>query len=525
VPIPRSNLPDVLLPKARSGETIRTLDGQTRTLAPETLVIADAKRPIAIAGVMGGADSEVGPGTVAIVLESACFNAPSVRRTGRRLALKTEASARFERGVDPRLPVTAMERACALIELIGAGQARGTVVDRYPARIEPRLVRLRRDRIALVLGATLPDDDVRRILESLGFALHVSDDGWDVTVPTRRVDVMREADLIEEVARHYGFDRIPVTFPVLADAPPPVDPRITQARQLRAVMTGSGFSEAVTFGFIPAAAAASFAADDDIVAIANPVSETLAVLRPSVLPGLVDAIAHNRRRERRDVRLFELGARFSRRDGERRSLALAWTGAAVPEHWSGGARDVDFFDVKGVVERVCDVLMVRVRTTPHTETWLAAGRAAALLVGDVRIGVLGQLPPAIADRHGLPSHDPVYVAELDLDAADAVAGSRGVSVEPLPRFPSVTRDLSVLVDAALPAEALRQTIRDAAPATLEQVREFDRYQGKGIPEHQVSLSIRLVFRSADRTLTDADAQLAMDAVLALLASRHGAVQR
>jgi phenylalanyl-tRNA synthetase beta chain len=376
-----------------------------------------------------------------------------------------------------------------------------------------------------LLGTHLPEPDVRRILESLGFALRHAGDGWDVTVPTRRIDVLREVDLVEEIARHYGFDRIPVTFPALTGAPPPVDPRITQARQLRAVMTGSGFSEAVTFGFIATAAAAPFAGDDDLAAIANPLSETFAVLRPSVLPGLVDAVAHNRRRERRDVRLFEIGARFSRARGERRSLALAWTGAAVPEHWSGGARDVDFFDVKGVVDRVCDALMLDARTESHVEPWLAAGRSAAVLVDGVRVGVLGQLARGVADRHGLPVQDPVYVAELDLDAADDVAGAGHVRVDPLPRYPSVTRDISVLVETTLPAEAVRRTIREAAPSTLERVSEFDRYQGKGIPDGQVSLSVRLVFRAADRTLTDAEIQHAMDAILAALAARHGAVQR
>ena len=217
---------------AKPGETLRTLDGQVRELSPEMLVIADAERPVAVAGVMGGADSEVTAATTTIVLESAYFNPLSVRRTSRKLGLKTEASMRFERGADPRLPITAMERACALLEMIGAGRARGTVVDRYPARIEPTVLRLRRARIEGLLGVSVPDADIHRILESLGFALREAADGWDVTVPTRRVDVVREVDLIEEIARHYGFDRLPVTFPALTSAPPPVDPRITRARHL-----------------------------------------------------------------------------------------------------------------------------------------------------------------------------------------------------------------------------------------------------------------------------------------------------
>jgi len=510
---------------AARGEKLRTLDGQTRELSPEMLVIADAQRAVAVAGVMGGSDTEVTDTTTAIVLESAYFNPLSVRRTSKALGLKTEASMRFERGADPRLAVTAMERACALLEMIGAGRARGTVVDRHPVHAEPTVLRLRREKIQGLLGAAIPDSDVKRILESLGFALRDAASGWDVTVPTRRVDCAREVDLIEEIARHYGFDRLPVTFPALTSAPPPVDPRITGARHLRTVLTAAGFSEAVTFGFIGEAAAAPFATEGDLVPIANPLSENFAVLRPSALPGLVDAVSHNRRREQRDVRLFEIGNRFSRSAGERRAVACAWTGVAGGDHWSGGARDVDFFDIKGVALRICEAVRVESQTEPHRETWLVPGRTAAVVSNGTRIGVVGQLAPAIAETHGLPQGEAVYVAELDLDALEEAAGSREVRVEPLPRYPSVTRDVSILLDDTLASADVRKTIRAAAPPTLVRVREFDRYQGKGIPENKVSLSLRLTFRSSDRTLTDSDVQAAMDAVLAALKTEHGAVQR
>ena len=516
---------EIRIRTARDGETIRTLDGQQRTLEAGMLVIADAERPVAVAGVMGGADSEVTAGTKTIVLESAFFNPLSVRRTSKKLGLKTEASMRFERGTDPRLPVTAMERACALLDAIKSGQPAGTVADRYPTRVEPRVIRLRRRRIAGFLGVTIQDAEIRRILESLGFALRDVEDGWDVTIATRRVDVQREVDLLEEVARHFGFDRIPARFPALLAAAPVVDPRTTRARLLRSVMTGAGFSEAVTFGFIGADAAAAFEPSEQLVPIANPLSENFAVLRPSLLPGLVDAVAYNRRREQRDIRLFEIGARFSKDGGERRSLGCAWMGSAIAEHWSGGARDVDFFDMKGVVERVCGASMVQAETTPHREAWLVAGRSAVLSVRGTAVAVLGQLTPANAEHHGLSGLDVVYVAEVDLDALDRVAGGGVRRIDALPRHPSSSRDISILIDAALPAQTIRSTVKDAAPATLTSVREFDRYQGKGIPEGKVSLSLRLVFRSSDRTLTDVEVQSAMDAVLAALKERHEAVQR
>jgi phenylalanyl-tRNA synthetase beta chain len=517
--------PHIRVRTALGAETLQTLDGQKRVLSPDMLVIADAKRAVAVAGVMGGAETEVTNATTTIVLESAYFNPASVRRTSKKLGLKTEASMRFERGADPGLPLAAMRRAIALIENIGAGTARGDVVDENPKRIEPGTLRLRRSKIAAVLGTSIPDADVLRILEGLGFGLRNAEDGWNVTIPTRRVDVAREVDLIEETARHYGFDRLPVTFPAVTSAPPQLDPRILRARQLRGVLTGGGFSEAVTFGFMREPSAAPFAAEHDLVPIANPLSENFAVLRPSVLPGLIDAVAHNRRREQRDVRLFEIGARFTRAAGEGRAVACVWTGMASPEHWSGSGRAVDFFDVKAIVERVCEAVGVEVHASASVRPWLTPGQCADVVSNGSVVGAMGRLTPTLAAAHGLPAADPVYVAEIDLDMVERLAAGRAIRVAPLPRYPSVTRDISILIDERVTADAIRQTIRDAAPSTLVRVSEFDRYQGKGIPEGSVSLSLHLTFRSSDRTLTDIEVQAAMDQIIAALKDTHEAVQR
>ena len=517
--------PQIRVRTALPGESLRTLDGQTRGLTPDMLIIADAERATAVAGVMGGGDSEVTAGTTTIVFESACFDPLSVRRTSKALGLKTEASMRFERGADVQLPSRALARACALLESTGSGRARGLVVDAYPSPRDAAVVRLRRARIGRLLGTNVDDVDVTRILGGLGFEPAPTADGWNVGVPTRRVDIRREVDLIEEVARHYGLDRLPTTFPVLSTAPPVLDPKIKRARLLRSVLTAAGFSEAVTFGFVSEVAAAPFTPADDLVPIANPLSETFAVLRPSALPGLVDALAHNRRREQRDTRLFEIGARFTRQGGERSTVACAWGGAATLEHWSGGRRQVDFFDIAAVAGRICDALRVDVRTEPEATTWLVPGRAAALVNHDTRIGVLGQLAPAVAERHGLPGAEAVYVADIDLDAVEHVRRGADWRIASLPRYPSVTRDISILLDDTIPAAAVRAAVRDAAPATLAGVTEFDRYQGKGIPENKVSLSLHLTFRSPTRTLTDAEVQVGMEAVLDALRTRLGAEQR
>jgi phenylalanyl-tRNA synthetase beta chain len=527
--------------RAKPGETIRTLDGIDRTLEPDMLVIADGERPQAVGGVMGGADSEVTPHTTLVALESAWFQPATVRRTAKRLGLKTEASTRFERGADINGPLAAIHRVAELLAKIDAGQPVGPIIDRYPApRFALRLA-LRRPQIARLLGADVPSADVERILTRLGFVVtpvrsSKGEEGWLVTVPSWRVDVAREADLIEEIGRHFGYDRLPTTFPALDVISPAHDLRIARAALVRETLIGAGFAEAVTFTFIEQAAAAPFAGNGGpstaLVPIANPLSESFAVLRPSLVPGLVDAIGHNRRRERRDVRVFEIGTAFSASDGEARKVALAWTGAGAPEHWSGSGRDVDFFDMRGAVERLAEATGTAVEFSPASVNWLVPGRTASITVATggpepgLALGVIGQLQPAIAEARGVPGADAMFVAEIDLDRLSALASGRDdLRVTPLPRYPSIVRDLSVLVPDTLPAAAVRGTIRAAAPNELESVAEFDRYQGKGIPDGKVSLSLHLTFRAADRTLTDAEVDRSMDTIVAALGREHGASRR
>ncbi len=333
----------LVIRRALPGERLRTLDGVERTLRDDMLVIADATRATAIGGVMGGAESEIDGTTRWIALESAYFQPASIRRTSRRLGLKSEASARFERGADVNAPPLGIARAAALFHQVGAGRPAGPLIDRYDAPRPPLQVRLRAARIARLLGQTVPSADVSRILLALGFLVVEepcgTEPGWLVTVPTFRVDVTREVDLIEEVGRHYGFDRLPVTFPALAAPQAPPDPGITRDRLIRQVLTAAGFSESMTFAFIERAAALPFCEPGiEPAAIANPLSENFAVLRPSLLPGLIDSCAHNRRRGRRDVRLFETGSRFTA-SGEGRGVGIAWSGGTSPLHWTAsGAR-------------------------------------------------------------------------------------------------------------------------------------------------------------------------------------------
>jgi phenylalanyl-tRNA synthetase beta chain len=519
---------------ARPGESITTLDGQPRPLATDMLVIADATRPQAVAGVMGGAGSEVSASTRTIAIESAYFQPASVRRTSKRLGLSTEASYRFERGADVEAPLLALARACELIEQLGAGTVRHGVVDAYPGTRPRTSIQLERAFVARMLGTVVADDEIERILVSLGCDLVRADDRerdlqWTVTAPTWRNDLVRDVDLVEEVARHHGYDHLPVTFPTLTQAPAAPDPRLVRERAAKASAARAGFSEAVTFTFIERAAAEPFATSpDDLVAIANPLSEKFAVLRPSLLPGLIDSLAHNRRREQRDVRLYESGTRFSHATGESRGLALGLLGAGAGEHWSGTGRDADFFDIKGALEMVAGGLGLRLEFEAAAVPYLVAGRAAVVSARGadgrtVPCGVVGQVVAGVATGRGLPKQDAVLVAELDLDAvAELVWLGDQITARPLPRHPSVVRDLSILVSDAVAAQDLRQTIRAAATETLVDVREFARYQGTNVPADHVSLSFHLVFRAPERTLTDEEVSTSVEAILGALTSRHAA---
>jgi phenylalanyl-tRNA synthetase beta chain len=572
--------------RAKAGEKLRTLDGVDRTLEADMLVIADGERPQAIGGVMGGAPSEIGSATKLMVLESACFKPASVRRTSKRLGLKTEASTRFERGADVNAAPAAIARAAALLQQIGAAQPLGPTIDRYPSPQQPLTLTLRGSRIARVLGMAIADAEVEARLEPLGFALSRSESGgerradpgsdaprtdaprtshlappisWSVSVPSFRVDVLREIDLIEEIARHDGYVGLPATFPELAAPQPPPDARTARDRLLRHVLTACGLTEAMTFAFIEAPAASAFADSPAIVSVANPLSEKYAVLRPSLLPGLVDAASHNRRHGLTDIRLFETGTRFNTA-GETRAVAGVWCGAGSQAHWSGVAREADFYDVKGVVEALGRALDVELDYEPGAVPCMVEGRTAEVFFrlkaeatrtqgaarspketqgstqgstkGDLvasafrrKIGVIGQIAPAILDARGFPSGEALYAFELDIDALAELQSGADVRAESLPRFPSIVRDLSVLVDTTLPAAAVRGTIRSAAPSVLARVIEFDRYRGKGVPDGRVSLSLRLTFRSPERTLTDAEVDEAMARIVDALASAHGAVRR
>jgi phenylalanyl-tRNA synthetase beta chain len=525
--------PTIRIRRAHKGETIRTLDGVERHLQPEMLAIADKERACAVAGVMGGADSEVTETTQAVVLEAAYFHPISIRRTSKILALATDASYRFERGADIGAPTAAMTRALQLLEDFEVGQLQGTIVDHFPEPPIPNIVQLRHARIEHLLGQQVDKDFVAPTLKRLGFSAQLkpplNKPTWRVQVPTFRVDVKREEDLIEEIARHHGYDRLPTTFPMVKQPSPPPGPWRTRDDLIRRLLTGCGFSEAITYAFIEQTAAQAIHPDhEDIVKLSNPLSEKASVLRPSLLPGLVDSLIHNRRRQRQDVRLFEIGSRFRQSEGESPALGMVMTGSNNPKHWSSPDRTSDLFDMIGVVMRLCSGFRKQIQVEQTRLGHMVPGRTARinLVLTDkkTQLGEVGQLKPEFAVARGLTGTDAVYVAEFDLRSLDTETLDN-LRAAPVPRHPSVSRDLSIEIDNTLPAAEVRGTILTAAGPTLVGVTEIDRYTGKEISSGAVSLSYRLTFRAADRTLTDEEVQLSIDAVLGSLIETYRAKQR
>lgn len=526
--------PEIRVCSGNIGGTIKTIDGVERRLQPEMLTIADPEQACAVAGIMGGADSEVTETTQTVVLEAAYFNPTNIRRTGKSLGLTTDASYRFERGADVAAPPTAMNRALELLITTKAGTPQGPIVDHFPSPPTPIVVRLRHHRIGYLLGQQIDENFIAPTLNRLGFKVRLEPDSdttaWQVQVPSFRVDVKREEDLIEEIARHHGYDRLPTTFPALTR--PPSLPAPWRARDglVRRLLTGCGFSEAITYAFIERASAQSVSEDsENIVALQNPLSEKASVLRPSLIPGLLDSLIHNRRRERQDIRLFEIGSRFRRNNGESHALAIAMTGSATSKHWSSPDRKSDFYDIVGVVTRLCEGFGVQIALEQTRVGHLVPGQTASISLlptheNRTPIGEIGQLCPEFATRRGLTGSDPVFVAELDLRPLSLDKFDR-LQANPVPRYPSMSRDLSVEVDNSLPAADVRGTILASAGSTLVQVKEIDLYQGEEIATGAVSLSYRLTFRAPDRTLTDAEVQSSIDAVLRALAEIHRAKQR
>ncbi|GAB3734454.1 phenylalanine--tRNA ligase subunit beta [Silanimonas algicola] len=509
----------------RAGESLKLLDEREAAIDAGFLVITDADRPVALAGVMGGFDTRVTDATTRVFLESAHFAPSAIIGRARKLGLHTDASHRFERGVDPELPRVALEYATKLVlEILGG--AAGPVVEAVrEAELPQRApVTLRRERLARVLGQRIDDAEVARIFVALGMGVEATADGWRITPPARRFDIAIEEDLVEEVARIHGYDAVPAALP--AGEIPLADHTETRAPDafLRRQLAARGFHEAINFAFVDAALLQRWGLEAGAVALLNPLASDLGTMRTGLLPGLVEAIRRNLARQQTRVRLCEIGRVFHAPASagaapvETRRIAFAATGSAKAEQWGVASRGVDFYDLKGDLEALAGPAAAALAFAPAAGVpWLHPGRSAAVTLGGEPLGFVGHLHPALAKA--LDFDGEVVVAELDLARLEARAVPKAGE---LSRFPSVRRDLAVVVAEDRPWADLEASLRGALGGLLREVKVFDRYAGKGLETGVKSLAMGLILQDVSRTLTDSDVDQAVQAALAALERDCGA---
>lgn len=512
---------DIVVRPADAGESLTLLDDSDVTLDPGFMVIADASRALAVAGVMGGKASRVTDDTRNIFLESAHFAPPAIMGRARKLGLHTDASHRYERGVDPDLPRIALERASELLLAIAGGKA-GPVCagEDENALPERATVTLRRARLARVLGMTVDDAEVGRILTALDMQVSTTDDGWQARPPSRRFDIEREEDLIEEVARVHGYQNIPVRMPSgeLTLEPQPESRRASL--DIATDLVDRDYREAINLSFVGADLLQTWSMAGQGVPLANPLTTDMAVMRPSLLPGLVEAMRHNRARQQTRVRLFERGHVFAAPSaegdapGETDQVAWVACGPAAAEQWGVSTRNVDFHDIKGDLDALIAATAMPERwhvSVDDLPAWLHPGRSACVLADGARVGVIGQLHPRLLAALDLDRD--VYVAECTLDA---LSQGRLPHARAVTRFPSVRRDIAMDLPEGVPWAEVSASIRHALGARLHALHLFDSYQGKGVDQGRKSLAIGLILQDESRTLKDDDANRCVaDAVAAL----------
>ena len=508
----------IIVRTAREGETIQTLDGNERKLTPNMLCICDEHKPVCVAGVMGGANSEIVGDTAMVLFESANFNGVSVRRTASALGMRTDASSRYEKGLDMMNTIKAVERACELVELLDCGEVVDGVMDVVAKEKAPTVVKLEPDKINALLGTELSEDLMREILVSLGFILN----GDDIYVPSWRGDVEHYSDIAEEVARFYGYNKIPCTLMRGETTRGGFSEQQRFDRAIGGAVRALGYDEIITYSFISPTYYDKIRMPKDSslrnsLKILNPLGEDTSIMRTTILPSMLEIIARNHSYRNKSARLYELGKIYlPREDGL----------ADEPKYLSLGAYGdgVDFFSFKGSIEtllhelRITDVKYVACTDNDSYHP----GRCAKVYAGETYLGVFGQIHPLVAANYGMDTE--VYTAELSFDAMYEKRGDIPV-YQPLPKFPAVTRDIAVVCDEAVTVGALEESIRRGAKGLLKDVSLFDIYRGPGVAIGKKSVAFSLVLRADDRSLTGEEADEDVQSILAALKADHNAVLR
>ena len=503
---------------AREGESIRTLDGNDRPLTPNMLCICDTEKPVAVAGVMGGENSEIVGDTAMVLFESACFNGPSVRRTATSLGMRTDASSRFEKGLDAEGTLKAVNRACELVELLGAGEVVEGVIDVYPGKKPQTRVKLEPEKINALLGTELSEETMRKILTDLGFGF----EGNIILVPSWRGDVEHYSDIAEEVARFYGYNEIPTAFSGGISTAGGYSELQQTERRIGEVCRSMGLDEIITYSFISPSYydKIRMPKDDprrDSLKILNPLGEDTSIMRTTILPSMLEILTRNFNYRNKEAALYEIGRVYLKRpDGLADEPKIVSLGAYGPK--------TDFFTLKGWVENLLADLGAG---KPHFAAEKGnlsyhPGRCAKVFVGEKEIGVLGQIHPKTAENYGVDAE--LYCAELSFDAMCAVKGSVPV-FKPLPRFPAVTRDIAVVCDASVPVGDMTEAILSGGGKYLKGCTLFDVYTGHHIAEGMKSVAFSLTMRAEDQTLTDDHAEETVKKVLDVLKEKFNAVMR
>jgi phenylalanyl-tRNA synthetase beta chain len=533
----------IVVRRARAGETIYTLDEIRRELDSEVLVIADAERPVALAGIMGGLETAISPFTTNVLIESAHFNPTNIRRTSKRLGIRTESSYRFERWVDPNGTVRAADRAAALMAEIAGGTVCRGVIDVYPLRFTPTQVSVRAERVRKLLGVDLSVEEIAALLRRLQLEVVVDGDTVHCLVPTFRNDIRREADLIEEVARLYGYDRIPMTLPKGIAPKAGESERRKTENAVKEFLTRLGLREVVTLSLTNPSAQEAWGINatssslvprpssrDDALRLRNPLTQDHTIARTALLPSLLSVVAHNLRNGVRDVWVFELGKVY--RQGkvgdmastEPRRLAIAITGNAFPVRWNLPTEtgQADFYALKGIIERLLDWLGIEAHFERGEHPTLHPYRTAIVKVGDEIVGILGEVHPHWRKVNDLPQ--PVFAAELDFEALMARARWQR-TYQPLPQFPATQRDIAVVMPEEMEAGRVLELIRRVGGDLLERVTVFDEYRGAPVPEGFRSVGFTLTLRAHDRTLSSEEADAIVQRVKEALREELGLTTR
>jgi phenylalanyl-tRNA synthetase beta chain len=499
---------------ARPGEQLTLLDGSNIELSEDTLVIADAEAPVGLAGIMGGEKSGIATDTTDVFLEVAYFSPEAVAGRARRHGLATDASQRFERGVDPRGQERALERATQLLVEIAGGRPGTSVLTQNEAHQPKRpSVTLRPERVTSLLGVHVPRPEIEEILRRLGMQVAGAGDMLGVIPPSHRFDIAIEQDLIEEIGRIYGYDNIPRADATMPQRPQPATERAVTRERLRLLLVDRGYQEAITYGFVDARVQRMLFPKRAALALENPISAELGEMRVSLWPGLVEALRFNLRRQQERVRIFEVGTRFEIEGGrftETQGIAGLVTGPVLPEQWGAEKRDADFYDLKADVDALFSLTgrQSAISYVAAANDCLHPGKSAAIFDRNLRVGWIGQLHPEISRR--LDIREPPWIFELAIDPSFR---SEVPVFSEFSKFPAVRRDLGVVIDEAVTLDELRESVNLAAKGLLRELKVFDIYRGKGVEPGRKSVALGLILQETSRTLTDGEADAVIAAVI------------